>query len=303
MYHARVPPANLPAVRYERIAVLDYLALGNPTLDVQQEGSLVLGGTAVYSALQAARLGLHAVAVGRGNEADVAPYWRPYANEADLRLQPSAETTTFRNVSEDDAREQWLTAWAGEIDLSQLPDSDILHIAPVAQEVAVDQLSAAGLTPLVCLTPQGLIRRWDGVDRRVGLEARSFAPAVLSLVDVVVVSELEAPYLGQLLAGVAGHGGLSVVTRGRRGCEVLTRDGWSEFAAEPASPVVDATGAGDCFAAALAVEMFLGRPVPDAIRLASIAAALSVRGQGPSAIGTRPEIMREFATRPTRSAT
>lgn len=97
-------------MRYERIAVLDYLVLGNPTLDVQQESSLLLGGTAVYSALQAARLGLRAVAVGRGNEAAVAPYWRPYANEADMRLQPSAETTTFRNVSEDDAREQWLTA-------------------------------------------------------------------------------------------------------------------------------------------------------------------------------------------------
>ena len=263
----------------------------------------MLGGTAVYSALQAARLGLRAVALGRGNEAAVAPYWRPYANEADLRLQPSDETTTFRNVSEDDAREQWLTAWAGEINTEQLPDSDILHIAPVAQEVTVDELSVACLTRLVCLTPQGLIRRWDGADGRVRLVPRGFAPAVLPLVDIVVLSELEAPYLGQLLAGVAEHGGLSVVTRGRRGCEVLTRDGWSEFAAEPASPVVDATGAGDCFAAALAVEVFLGRSVPEAIRLASIAAALSVRGQGPSAIGTRPEIMRESATRPTRSAT
>ncbi|MGP8000940.1 MAG: carbohydrate kinase family protein [Streptosporangiaceae bacterium] len=303
MYHARVPPANLPAMCYERIAVLDYLALGNPTLDVQQEGSLVLGGTAVYSALQAARLGLRAAAAGRANEAAVAPYWRPYANEAALLLQPSDETTTFRNVSEDDAREQWLTAWAGEINTHDLPDSDILHIAPIAQEVTVEGLPGACLTRLVCLTPQGLIRRWDNDGGLVGLLPRSFAPAVLPLIDIVVVSELEAPYLGQLLAGVADHGGLSVVTRGRRGCEVLTREGWSEFAAEPASPVVDATGAGDCFAAALAVEVFLGRPVPEAIRLASIAAALSVRGPGPAAIGTRPEIMREFAIRPTRSAT
>ncbi len=290
-------------MRYERIAVLDYLALGNPTLDVQQEGSLVLGGTAVYATLQAARLGLRAMALGRGNEAAVAPHWRPYANEAGLRLQPSEETTTFRNVSEDDAREQWLTAWAGEINTGHLPDSDILHIAPVAQEVAIDELSVACLTRLVCLTPQGLIRRWDYADGRVELVPRGFAAAVLPLVDIVVVSELEAPYLGQLLAGVADNGGLSVVTRGRRGCEVLTRDGWSEFAAEPASPVVDATGAGDCFAAALAVQIFLGHPVADAIRLASIAAALSVRGQGPSAIGTRPEIMREYAIRPTRSVT
>lgn len=288
---------------HERIALPDYLAVGNPTLDAQGDGSFVLGGTAVYSALQAARLGACAVAVGRADPDGLRPYWQPYANQVDLRLQPSPATTTFRNVSDADAREQWLREWAGEIDTGRLPDSDILHIAPVAREVEVERLAPAGASRLVCLTPQGLIRRWSGPGGHVTLESRRFSAAVAAWVGIVVVSEDEAPYVSGLLQGVAGHGGLAVVTRGQRGCEVLAGDGWSEYPAEPAAPVADATGAGDCFAAALAIEIFGGRPVPAAIRLASIAAALCVRGLGPAAVGTRREIMAAFRSPPSRSAT
>ena len=286
---------------YERIELPDYLAVGNPTLDVQPDGSAVLGGTAVYAAVQAARLGLSAVAVGRADPDVLRPYWQPHANEAELCLQPAATTTMFRNLSAAEAREQWLREWAGEIDLENLPDSDILHIAPVAQEVSIDRLG--GAAALVCLTPQGLIRRWSDGDGHVSLVPRRFTAAVAALVGIVVVSEDEAPYLSGLLQDVARRGGLSVVTRGQLGCEVLTGDGWSQFPAEPAHPVVDATGAGDCFAAALAIEIFQGRPVPDAIRLASIAAALCVRGLGLTAIGTRPEIMTAFRAPSTRSVT
>ncbi len=31
--------------------------------------------------------------------------------------------------------------WAGKIDMESLPDSDILHIAPVAGEISIDRLS------------------------------------------------------------------------------------------------------------------------------------------------------------------
>ena len=288
---------------HERIALPDYLAVGNPTLDVQSDGSAVLGGTAVYSALQAARLGLSAVAIGRANPDVLRPYWQPYANQVDLRLQPSGLTTTFRNVSDADAREQWVREWAGEIDVENLPDSDILHIAPVAGEIAVDRLAGECRSRLVCLTPQGLVRRWSGTGGHVGLVPGRFPGALAALVDLAVVSEDEAPYVSGLLQDVARHGGLSVITRGQRGCEVLTGNGWSEYPAEPVHPVTDATGAGDCFAAALAVEVFLGRPLPEAVRLATIAAALCVRGLGPAAIGTRQEIMAAFRSRPSRSVT
>jgi sugar/nucleoside kinase (ribokinase family) len=104
--------------------------------------------------------------------------------------------------------------------------------------------------------------------------------------------------VSELLAAVPRHGGLGVVTRGRRGCLVLGRDGSQEYTAAPVRALVDSTGAGDCFAATLTTEMFRGRPVPEAVRLATAAASLCVSGQGASTIGGRPEIMSERGSSP-----
>jgi sugar/nucleoside kinase (ribokinase family) len=205
----------------------------------------------------------------------------------------------FRNVSVGDAREQWLEGWAGAIqDVGELPDSDILHIAPVAQEITLEKLVAAAGSRFALLTPQGLVRRWAGPGARIEHLARDFPAAVSSVLDVVVVSETEAPYVTGLLAAVPRRGGLAVVTRGRRGCEVLTRDGSAEYTADPVRVLVDPTGAGDCFAATLTTEMFRGRPVPEAVRLATAAASLCVSGEGPAAIGSRAEIMTERGSSP-----
>ncbi len=163
-----------------------------------------------------------------------------------------------------------------------MPDSDILHIAPVAQEITLEKLVAEARSRFVLLTPQGLVRRWAGLGAQIEHFARDFPAAVSSMLDVVVVSETEAPYVSELLAAVPRHGGLGVVTRGRRGCQVLTRDGSAEYTADPVRVLVDPTGAGDCFAATLTTEMFRGRPVPEAVRLATAAASLCVSGQGPS---------------------
>jgi sugar/nucleoside kinase (ribokinase family) len=259
----------------------------------------VLGGSVVYSALQAARLGLSAEIVGRANPAQLGPYWQPYAGEVGLRLQPAESTTMFRNVSVGDSREQWLEGWAGAIgDLGDLPDSDILHIAPVAQEITLEKLVEECRSRFVLLTPQGLVRKWDGLGARIGLVPRGFPAAVSSVMDVVVVSETEAPYVSELLEAVPRHGGLGVVTRGRRGCEVLTRDGSRVYTADPVRALADPTGAGDCFAATLTSEMFRGRPVPEAVRLATAAASLCVSGLGATTIGGRAEIMSERGSSP-----
>jgi sugar/nucleoside kinase (ribokinase family) len=205
----------------------------------------------------------------------------------------------FRNVSVGDSREQWLEGWAGVIeDLGQFPDSDILHIAPVAQEITLEKVAEEGRSRFVLLTPQGLVRRWAGLGAQVEHFARSFPAAVSSVLDVVVVSETEAPYVSELLAAVPGHGGLGVVTRGRRGCLVLSRDGSQEYTAAPVRALVDSTGAGDCFAATLTTEMFRGRPVTEAVRLATAAASLCVSGQGTATIGGRAEIMNERGSSP-----
>ena len=77
---------------------------------------------------------------------------------------------------------------------------------------------------------------------------------------------------------------LAVVTRSEKGCLVVTRE---ETAAVPASPVervVDATGAGDLFAAGFLVGLSRGADYRDAARLGTLVAAEVIQH-----LGARPE--------------
>jgi sugar/nucleoside kinase (ribokinase family) len=274
---------------------LDYLALGNPTLDVQPRASPALGGSVIYSAIQAARLGLSSTIFGRADPVALEPYWRPYADEVHLNLQPSSAVTTFYNASASDSREQWLKAWAGPIEHTDpLPGSEIFHIAPVAQEVVVEELLTECKSRLVCLTAQGLLRRWSDTDGHISLVHRSFDRAVAAAVDIVVVSEIEVQYMSDFLMAVAAQGGLSVVTKGSRGSEVWTRNDRTTFSAFPADRIVDTTGAGDCFAATLTVGIYLGRPLTQVIRSAAIAASLCIGDHATKGIGTRFQIEQKL---------
>ena len=270
---------------------VDYLALGHPTLDVQPCAPPELGGTVVYSAIQAARLGLRATIFGRADPAALQPHWSPYAKEVHLNLQPSSSVTTFYNASVDNSREQWLKAWAGPIGhVDPLPASDIFHIAPVAQEVVIEALLTECKSRLVCLTAQGLLRKWSDTDGHVSLVHRSFDRSIAAAIDIVVVSEIEAEYIGDFLIAVAEQGGLSVVTQGSRGCEIWTRRDRTNFSAFPPDRIVDTTGAGDCFAAAMAVGIYLGRPLAQAVRSAAIAASLVIGDHAAKGIGTALQI-------------
>jgi ribokinase len=103
---------------------------------------------------------------------------------------------------------------------------------------------------------------------------RPLPPELLNAVDVLVVNEHEA----ELLAGTAYDGDL-VVTMGGRGALVRT-DGRSIQVPAPVVDVVDTTGAGDCFAAALALGVGGGHDLVTAARTAVVAASLSVGARG-----------------------
>ena len=234
---------------------------------------------------------------GRADPVALEPYWRPYADEVRLHLQPSSAVTTFYNASVNDSREQWLKAWAGLIaHPSPLPDSKILHIAPVAQEVVLEELLTECKSRLVCLTPQGLLRKWSDTGGHINLVHRSFARAIARAVHLVVVSETEEEYIGDFLAAVEEEGGLSVVTQGSKGCEARTRHGRTTFSAFPTDIIVDTTGAGDCFAATLAVGIYMGTPLKEAIMSATIAASFCISDYATKGIGTKLQIEQKLIT-------
>jgi ribokinase len=103
--------------------------------------------------------------------------------------------------------------------------------------------------------------------------AQQLPDGLLDDVDVLVVNEPEWEALGRRAPGAV------VVTLGARGCLVVEGTHQVALAAVPVE-VVDTTGAGDCFAAALAYGVAHGWALPDAAAFAGRAAALSVRVEG-----------------------
>jgi ribokinase len=87
----------------------------------------------------------------------------------------------------------------------------------------------------------------------------------------------------------------AIVTLGERGSVCVTSEGQAQFAA-PGVKAVDATGAGDIFSGGLLMSLASNRPMPEAIRFASAAAALSTTRLGViEAIPTVAEVLELMA--------
>jgi ribokinase len=120
--------------------------------------------------------------------------------------------------------------------------------------------------------------------------ARRVSDHLLSLVDVATPNEEEARELAGLPEGefspeVAARAlkargvNTAVVTLGAAGAFVLDDSGGRTIPGVRVS-VVDTTGAGDAFTAALAVAMTNGKPIDDAVRFANLGGAYCVTRPG-----------------------
>lgn len=119
--------------------------------------------------------------------------------------------------------------------------------------------------------------------------AMALPEELLSAVDLLVVNEHEAAFLGgsdHLLTMVPAL----VVTLGAKGALIRTSDTTTEVPGITVD-VVDTTGAGDTFCGALVAALDERKSLDDAVRFATVASALSVRRAGAvPAIPTREEI-------------
>ncbi len=273
------------------------------------------GGSAFYSALQAARLGLRALIVTQGVPEEVEKLLAPYLDELELRVIPAQHTTTLSTRGAGAERSQRLLAWAGPIVEPMTPDTAILHIAPVARETPV---SWRGKAEFVGVTPQGLVRQWQEdeglpiVQLDTGsllgdiplvppdseaLPGRMTAVALEQALlpgrfDAAVIAEQECSSCHALFPAARRHGAIVAVTAGSRPTTVHL-PGDQSVAQTPLPPVVpmcDDIGAGDVFAAAFFVALAEGREALEAAVFANAAAAMRIAGEGPDAIGSREAI-------------
>ncbi len=299
-----------------------YTTVGHVTVDVLADGSRCPGGTAFYSALQAARCGLRTLILTQGDPAEIEALLAPYRDELDLTVAPAAHTTTLQTLGEGLERHQRLLAWAGPIAGPLEVDTAILHLAPVAHETPREFRDAhpphadiahpphtdiahpphadiahpphtADSPPsraeFVGLTPQGLVREWDAAG---DIALVPLCPEQLpDRCDAWVLSERERECCAEPVTRAAAAGAVVAVTAGAHPTELRLPGGELLSIPVPSIPrPVDDLGAGDVFAAAFFLALHEGLPPADAAAFANAAAAVRIAAAGPDAIGDRRAI-------------
>ena len=273
----------------------DYLLLGHFTRDVLPDGALAPGGTSLYAALTAHRLGQRVAVVSA--PAELPADWPPAIAVA---FHPSPAPPTFENQYTPQGRRQILHAASEPITLDDIPvawrAAPIVHLGPVLGETPehfVHHFPHA----LLGVTPQGWMRAWDSA-LPGPIRYRLWRPAddLLARIDALVLSIEDVKGDEELVAGYARHCALVALTRGAQGATLFVRGQPHHIEAFPAIER-DPTGAGDVFAAALLVRLRETGDPFEAARFAACVAAGSVEGQGASRIPTRAEVEQRLAAK------
>ena len=142
-----------------------YLVIGHVCKDLIP-GGWTFGGAVTYSARTAHRLGCQVQAVtSAAPDCDVVAA----LPEIDILLIPGQRSTTFENIYTEHGRQQTILAVAAALTPDRVAarfQTDIVHLAPVAQEVDVAWCSHDHFPrALICVTPQGWMRQWDPAGR------------------------------------------------------------------------------------------------------------------------------------------
>lgn len=265
---------------------VDYLVIGHLTRDLNPQGWR-LGGTATYASLTARALGLR-VGVVTSWAADLPD--NPLGG-IPIASFPAEQTTTFENFLTPQGRVQHLYTVASSLDFYMVPEpwrsASIVHLGPVAQEVE-PSLVRSFASALIGVTPQGWLRTWDK-DGHVRSTEWPEAAFVLERAGAAVISIDDVEGDEARIEELAASCRILAVTEGENGARLYWNGDVRRFHV-PEVELVDATGAGDVFAAAFFTRLYTTRDPWEAARFATQISALSVTREGLDGIPTPSEI-------------
>lgn len=266
---------------------MQYVVMGHPCQDVVPQG-YVWGGGVIYSGLTAHQLGA---------EVSVITRCQPHL-DLDPRLQwhitPDEQTTIFENRYDPITgnRQQMMHARAGDILLSTIREfgsqPDIIHLAPVADEIRYGQLPTIHPDTWLVATPQGWMRR-RAPDDRVEYVAWHSADVLLPHLKILSLSEEDVNADLDLVRHYAEIVPYVLYTRGDNGALLYMGQQTLHVDAFPSS-VVDLTGAGDVIAAAFFVRLRETGDPQEALQFGAAAAAIAIEHIGATGIPTRQKI-------------
>ena len=265
---------------------VDYLVIGHVAHDLTPTGPR-LGGTVAYSALTARALGMRVgVVTAAGPETSLEPL-----KEIRVISLPSSQSTTFENIYTEKGRIQYLRAQAERIDFRSVPElwwsASIIHLGPIANEMN-SSLPKEFSPSLLGITPQGWMRTWDSGCRVSPVEWAN-PESALAQSGAVIISREDVGGKDEVIEHFAQQTDVLAVTEGPAGAVLYWHGDRRRFRA-PEVKEVDATGAGDVFAAAFFVRLFKTRDPWEATRFATLVASRSVTRVGLDGIPTPDEI-------------
>jgi len=271
------------------------LALGHVTKDELTQGERS-GGTVTYASHAARRLGWTAsVVTSAASDFDL----EKELPGVETVVAPSPQTTRFRNEYVGEERVQHLLARAAPVDASLAPDAwrapDALLLGPLAGELA-PRTALAFEAGVVGACAQGWLRAIDSDSGAVSPSEWRDPDADLAGVHAVFLSESDVGGDVSRAEARLKQVPMVLLTRGWRGADLLTRDGVQPVPTRP-SAEVDATGAGDVFAAAFLIGYAESSDPIEAAVFACCAAACCVEAAGVSGLGDRAEVERRLALR------
>ena len=262
----------------------DFVVVGHLTLD--RFGDAVRpGGAALYAAVTAHRLGL-SVGILTSHAAayplDVLP------PQIEVVTVDAEQTTTFEHGTQDGPRTLRVSDAARPLGVAHVPedwsDAPIVLLAPVLNEVDPLLATAFGEASLGAAA-QGWLR---------GLGHDGAITPVTWVPPDFLLDRLQALFLSREDVGADVAGAIElfqrvpvgVLTAGETGALLFVNGDRYEVPARPALEL-DATGAGDVFAAAFLVDYHGHGDAWDAAAAAACAASLAVEGEGTAAIPDR----------------
>ena len=265
---------------------VDYLVIGHISQDLTPSG-IQLGGTASYSALTARVLGMRVgVLTASAPETDLSAL-----GDVVVVSCPSEHSTTFDNIYSENGRRQVLHHHAAPLLYENIPEpwlrAGIIHLGPVARELDTalpESLAAAFLG----LTPQGWMRTWNEAGRVERTDWEN-AEQALGRAGAVVISIEDVAGDEEKIDFMAQHTRILAVTEGPAGARLYWHGDQRRFRA-PAMNEVDATGAGDVFAASFFIRLQVTRDPWESARFATQLSAHSVMRKGLDGIPTKEEI-------------
>lgn len=270
---------------------IDYLCIGHLCHDRHQGGN-ILGGTASYVSLVARQLGRQAaILTSTGPNFEFLPVFEQ--NGIPVYIKPATETTVFTNIYQNGIRTQYLHARADALYPDDVPPewrtAPLVHCCPIADEVDFSLLQAFP-EALIGATIQGWLRQWDA-QHRVSPKAMDWAR--LAGVDVVILSDADIAGFEHALPEISDAVKVLVMTQGAGGAVVFRGGEKFHF---PSFPVkeVDATGAGDVFAAAFLIRYAETRDIALATGFAHCAASFVVEGLGVENLPGLQQIKERF---------